>query len=87
VDDPRKKIAHSFEIDEDFVDDESVITPMIKKKEAKKAAEIWEKSVIWDISLVYYPYFLVSYENNYEVIDGVTGKNDEYVKSMLQFRL
>ena len=87
IDDPRKKIVKSFEIDEDYLDDESVINPLLKKQEAKKAAEIWERSVVWDTKLVYYPYFLVSYDAKYEIIDGVTGKKDDYVKSMLQFRL
>ncbi|MBU7018496.1 MAG: DUF87 domain-containing protein [Theionarchaea archaeon] len=87
VDDPRKKIVKSFEIDEDYLDDESVINPHLKKQEAKKAAEIWERSVVWDTKLVYHPYFLISYDVKYEIIDGVTGKKDDYVKSMLQFRL
>jgi predicted transcriptional regulator len=87
IDDPRKKIVKSFEIDEDYLDDESVINPLLKKQEARKAAEIWERSVVWDTKLVYYPCFLVSYDAKYEIIDGVTGKKDDYVKSMLQFRL
>ena len=87
VEDPRRKIVKSYEISEDFLDDESIITPLLKKQEAKKAAEVWERSVVWDTKQVYYPYFLVSYETKYEIIDGVTGRRDDYVKSMLQFRL
>lgn len=87
IKDPRKKISKFFQIDEDFLDDQSVMKPILNEKEAQKAAEIWERSVVWDTKLVYYPYFLVSYEGDYELIDGVTGKKDSYVKAMLTFRL
>jgi hypothetical protein len=87
ADDPRRKIATFFETDEDFLDEESMIAPILKKKEAKKAAEIWERSVVWGTTIMYYPYFLVTYNTKYEIIDGVTGKKDNAVKSMLQFRL
>lgn len=86
IEDPRKKIVNYFEINEEVLDNESVITPLLQKKEAKKAA-IWERSEVWDTKLVYYPYFVISYETRYEIIDGVTGRKDDYVKSMLQFRL
>ncbi|MBU7013691.1 MAG: DUF87 domain-containing protein [Theionarchaea archaeon] len=87
IDDPRKKIKRYFQTDEEYLDKESMILPTITEKEAKKAAEVWERSSVWDTGLLYYPYFLVSYENRYEIIDGVTGKEDGYVKSMLTFRL
>ncbi|MBU6996145.1 MAG: DUF87 domain-containing protein [Theionarchaea archaeon] len=87
IDDPRKKIMRYFQTDEEYLDRESMIHPTITEKEAKKAAEVWERSSVWDTGLVYYPYFLVSYEDRYEIIDGVTGKEDGYVKSMLTFRL
>jgi uncharacterized membrane protein len=87
ITDPRKKISKFFQIDEDFLDDQSIMNPILKEKEAKKAAEIWERSVVWDTKLVYYPYFLVSYPDDHEIIDGVTGKKDGYVKAMLTFRL
>ncbi|MBU7043983.1 MAG: DUF87 domain-containing protein [Theionarchaea archaeon] len=87
IKDPRKKINKFFQIDEDFLDDQSIMDPILKEKEAKKAAEIWERSVVWDTKLVYYPYFLVSYGKDHEIIDGVTGKKDAYVKAMLTFRL
>ncbi|MGC1121364.1 MAG: helix-turn-helix domain-containing protein [Candidatus Methanofastidiosia archaeon] len=87
IDDPRKKIKRHFQTDEEYLEKESMILPTITEKEAKKAAEVWERSVVWDTGLLYYPYFLVSYENRYEIIDGVTGKEDEYIKSMLTFRL
>lgn len=85
--DPRKKISKFFQTDEDFLDDQSVMDPILNEKEARKAAEIWERSVVWDTKLVYYPYFLVSYEGDYEIIDGVTGKKDSNIKAMLTFRL
>ncbi len=87
VEDPRKKVATFFETDEEFVDKDILIPPVLKKKEAKKAAEIWNKSAVWDTTLLYYPFFVLSYETKYEVIDGVTGRKDDYVKSMLSFRL
>jgi predicted transcriptional regulator len=87
IDDPRKKIKRHFQTDEEYLDKESMVLPTVTEKEAKKAAEVWERSVVWDTGLLYYPYFLVSYENRYEIIDGVTGKEDEYIKSMLTFRL
>jgi len=87
VDDPRRKIQKFLEISENHIDDEFVISPVLKKKEAKKAPEIWNRSSVWDTKLVYYPYFVISYEPRYEIIDGVTGKKDDYVKSMLTFRL
>lgn len=87
VEDPRKKVVTFFETDEEFVDKDVLIPPVLKKKEAKKAAEIWNKSVVWDTTLLHYPYFVLSYETKYELIDGVTGRKDDYVKSMLSFRL
>jgi hypothetical protein len=87
AEDPRKKIHATFEIDEDFLDDESVIPPILKEKEAGKAAEIWDRCVVWDTALLYYPYFVLSYRDRYDIIDGVTGRKDDYIKSMLTFRL
>jgi hypothetical protein len=87
VEDPRKKVATFFETDEEFVDKDLLIPPVLKEKEAKKAVEIWNKSVVWDTVLLHYPYFVVSYETNYFIIDGVTGRKDDYAKSMLSFRL
>ncbi|KYK31939.1 MAG: DUF87 domain-containing protein [Theionarchaea archaeon] len=87
IEDPRKKVEQSLGIEEDFLDDEAVIDPILKQKEAKKAVEIWERVEVWDTRLVYYPYFVISYESRYEIIDGVTGRKDDYVKSMLTFRL
>ncbi len=87
IEDPRKKIAKFFQVEGEFLDNECMIAPVLKEKEAKKAAEIWERSEVWDTKLAYYPYFVISYETKYEIIDGVTGRKDDYVKSMLQFRL
>lgn len=84
--DPRKKVI-SFETDEDILTDESVLPPVLKETEAKKAAEIWDRTAVWDTSLLYYPYFLISYKDRYEVIDAVTGRKDSYIKSMLAFRV
>ncbi len=85
--DPRKKVVNFLPIADDAVEDEAVIPPVLAEKEAKKAAEIWERSSVWDVSLVYYPYFVITYQKKVEVIDGVTGKKDDYVKSMVAFRL
>ncbi len=87
VEDPRKKIEKFLEVGEDFLDAEYIVAPTLKEKTAKKAAQIWDRSAVWDTKLVYYPYFVISYESRYDIIDGVTGRKDDYVKSMLTFRL
>lgn len=85
--DPRKRVVNFLPTEEDTVEGGAVISPVLAEKEAKKAVEIWERSSVWDVSLVYYPYFVVTYQKKVEVIDGVTGKKDDYVKSMVAFRL
>ncbi|MGD2248664.1 MAG: ATP-binding protein [Candidatus Methanofastidiosia archaeon] len=87
VEDPRKKIITYLSATKESVDEDTIIDPVLKKKEAKKAAEVWERSEVWDTKVLYYPYYIISYEPRYEIIDGLTGKKDDYVKSMLTFRL
>lgn len=87
IEDPRKKTITFLSATKESVDEDTIIDSVLKKKEAKKAAEVWERSEVWDVKIVYYPYYIISYEPRYEIIDGVTGKKDDYVKSMLTFRL
>jgi hypothetical protein len=87
VEDPRKKIITYLSATTESVDEDAIIDPVLKKKEAKKAAEVWERSEVWDTKVLYYPYYIISFEPRYDIIDGLTGKKDDYVKSMLTFRL
>jgi len=76
----------AFQIEEDIIDEDLVVEAVFRQDNVQKALDIWDV-MVYKSQLVYYPYWIVVYEKSFDILDGVTGKKCEYVKSMLRFRV
>ncbi|HHN81507.1 MAG TPA: ATP-binding protein [Methanomicrobia archaeon] len=80
-----------FDVVEDYVETDAIVEPVVQKKDAHAAVELFLDVRVWDQHIVYYPYWVVTYENGSsvrtEIFDAVTGKRDADVGNMLRGRL
>jgi hypothetical protein len=93
IDSPLDKRLKNVQLEfiEDYVETDALVEPVVSKKEATAAVELFADVRVWDQQIVYYPYWVVTYQNDSsvrtEIFDAVTAKRDNDVGNMLQGRI
>ena len=81
----------ALDINEEFVESESLIECVVSEKQARNAVELFNDTQIWKVEKTYYPYWVVIYDNGERkralLFDAVTGAVDNYACGMLRFRI
>ncbi len=81
----------SLDINEEFVESESLIECVVSERQARNAVELFNDTQIWKVEKIYYPYWVVIYDNGERkralLFDAVTGAVDNYACGMLRFRI
>jgi len=93
VDGPNDKRFKNLdlEIKEELIETDALINFIIPESQARKSIEIFSGTKIWCVERIYYPYWVVVYDNGerkrVEIFDALSGSIDNDAKSMLRFRL